>query len=295
MRGPVILALAGALFLFGSCAAGAAVLFFAGARTRPPAAFVGDATVHASLICSSGERAGSDAPTLDARRVALGLDGEVRVADPRTLELTLRGVSGPDVARALVAPRRLALAEALDGVVVIEPGGLPAGVSQRAIDSGGALHFFARSPAELGALASRAPADARLVIGCTSGPTLPTECEGVFVRSGAALDNDDVEHASVAVNELDGAPQVWVVFTPTGASEFATLTRRLVDRRLAILLDDRLVSAPMVREEIASGRAVIEVGRGSSGEAREAEAHSLAVALDVGPALGCAWEIQRID
>jgi preprotein translocase subunit SecD len=115
------------------------------------------------------------------------------------------------------------------------------------------------------------------------------------VRSVAALDNDDVESASVFVNELDGAPQVSIVFTPTGANDFTMLTRRLVQRRLAIVLDDRLASAPLVMEEIAGGRAVITLGRDRSLTALEAEANALAVALDVGPPLGCRWEMQRLE
>lgn len=295
MRGPLVFALVGVLLLVVACLAGAGLVFLSGGRAHTPAGFVGGATVHAWIGCASGEHAATDAPTLDARRAALGLEGEVRVADPRTIELTLHRVSGPDVARALIVPQRLALTEALDGAVVLEPGALPPGVTQRPVGRGGELGFFASSPTELGSLAAHAPADARLVVGCASGPGVPTECEGVFVRSTAALDNDDIESASVFVNELDGRPQVSIVFTPTGTNDFTMLTRRLVQRRLAIVLDDRLTSAPVVMEEIAGGRAVITLGQESSREALEAEANSLAVALDVGTPLGCAWEIQRLE
>lgn len=295
MRGPVIFALVGALLLVVACLAGAGLVFFSGTRARTPAAFVGGATVHAWLGCPSGDLAATDAPVLDARRAALGLEGDVRIADPRTLVVTLRGVPGPDVVLALAVPQRLALTEALDGSVVIEPGALPPGVTQRPVGRGGELGFFASSATELGSLVPHAPADARLVIGCTSEPGAATECEGVFVRSVAALDNDDVESASVFVNELDGAPQVSIVFTPTGTNDFTMLTRRLVQRRLAIVLDDRLVSAPVVMEEIAGGRAVITLGHTSSLTALEAEANALAVALDVGTPLGCRWEMQRLE
>jgi hypothetical protein len=295
MRGPQIFAFVGALLLLIACLAGAAFVFLAGGRTNTPAAFVGGATVHAWIGCPSGDLAATDAPTLDARRTALGLAGEVRIADARTLEVMLRGVSGPDVVRALIVPQRLAFTEALDGSVAIEPSGLPPGVTQRPIGRGGELGFFAGSPTELASLAPLAPADARLVVGCTSAPGGAAECEGVFVRSTAALDNDDVESASVFLDELDGAPQVSLVFTPTGASQFSMLTRRLVQRRLAIVLDDRLASTPVVMEEISGGRAVITLGREGSPTTLEAQANALAVALDVGVPLGCRWELQRLE
>jgi hypothetical protein len=117
--------------------------------------------------------------------------------------------------------------------------------------------------------------------------------EGIFVGRVAVLD-DDGQSASVFVNELDGAPQVSVLFTPSGANDFTRLTRRLVQRRLAIVLDERLASAPLVPEEIPGGRAVITPDRGRFGAALEAEASALAVSLDVGEPPGRSSELQRV-
>lgn len=85
------------------------------------------------------------------------------------------------------------------------------------------------------------------------------------------------------------------MFTADGGRRFALLTRGLVRRRLAIVLDERVLSAPLVQEEIDGGRAVITMGGVGTSEEQLAEARALAVALDVGAPLGCDWTLESID
>jgi preprotein translocase subunit SecD len=61
-----------------------------------------------------------------------------------------------------------------------------------------------------------------------------------------------------------------------GAQQFADLTRELTNRQLAIILDQRVESAPTVNEAITGGRGTI------TGDFTEQEARDLAVALKTG-------------
>lgn len=73
-----------------------------------------------------------------------------------------------------------------------------------------------------------------------------------------------------------GQPVVDLEFTPEGAKKFAALTEANVGRPLAIFLDDRLLTAPVVNEPILDGRAVI------SGNFTADQATQLSVQLNAG-------------
>jgi preprotein translocase subunit SecD len=109
------------------------------------------------------------------------------------------------------------------------------------------------------------------------------------------MGNAHVESASVSIDEMSGSPRVDLVFTADGGQRFAELTRGLVQRRLAIVLDGRVLSAPVVMEEIDGGRAMVTMGGGGSAGTQLAEARALAVALDVGEPLACDWTLESID
>lgn len=264
-----------------------------------PSAWAGAATVRATLSCPSPV-ADADAEVLARRIEALGIDGEARVIDAQHAMLTLRGVRGLDVVHSLIAPYRLEMTEAMDDGellnAAVAPDAVPLGVSVRSVGRDpGALGLFASSPEALAPLGTHAPASSRLAIGCATASGAAPECEGVFVRVPAAITNADVESAEVVVDPERGVPYVAIVFTAAGASRFGLLTRGLVGRRLAIVLDDRLMSAPLVLEEISGGRASLTLGATGALEDVLAEAHALATALDVGTALSCAWALDAVN
>ena len=62
---------------------------------------------------------------------------------------------------------------------------------------------------------------------------------------------------SAAAAHVRGQPSVNVEFDAAGAAAFAAVTRASVGRALAIVLDGRLLSAPVIQTEIAGGRLVI--------------------------------------
>lgn len=117
----------------------------------------------------------------------------------------------------------------------------------------------------------------------------------MFVRTPEPMTNADVESAEVGFDEMTSEPYVSIVFTDAGGARFALLTRGLVRRRLAILVDDEVMSAPVVMGEIPGGRAQITLGSAESAEEMFAEASALAAWLDVGAALACAWQIESIE
>lgn len=54
-----------------------------------------------------------------------------------------------------------------------------------------------------------------------------------------------------------GRPGVEVLFTEEGSRKFAEITGANVNKRMAILVDGKLVTAPLIRAKISGGRAII--------------------------------------
>lgn len=70
----------------------------------------------------------------------------------------------------------------------------------------------------------------------------------------------DLEKAKLDFGSDTGAPQVALEFTADGTAKFASATARLVNRHLAIFLDDQPLTWPRVNTAISDGRAVITGG-----------------------------------
>jgi preprotein translocase subunit SecD len=74
--------------------------------------------------------------------------------------------------------------------------------------------------------------------------------------------------ATVTTDTSTGAPQIDVQFSEVGRELFAAITRENINKRLAIVLDGHLYSAPVIRTEIPGGKAQI-TGSFTQQEARE--------------------------
>jgi preprotein translocase subunit SecD len=81
-----------------------------------------------------------------------------------------------------------------------------------------------------------------------------------LVQKKAPITGRDVATARVSVDQNTSEPYVSVDFNAAGARAFAELTEANVGRRLAIVLDGNVHSAPQIRERIPSGRAQITGG-----------------------------------
>lgn len=99
-------------------------------------------------------------------------------------------------------------------------------------------------------------------------------------NGGAALtsENDNIiEDAGKMRNyEKGGEVQVDMTMTPTAANDWASITGRNIGRQIAIVLDDKVYSAPNVNDKISGGRSQI------SGNFTDAEGDDLANVLKAG-------------
>ncbi len=75
------------------------------------------------------------------------------------------------------------------------------------------------------------------------------------------LTGEDIQNTSVTFDtQRTGQPQVQLVFTSGGAKKFLAITSRIVGKRLAIVLDNQLLQAPVVNPGITGGDVVITGG-----------------------------------
>jgi protein-export membrane protein SecD len=98
----------------------------------------------------------------------------------------------------------------------------------------------------------------------------------VAVRRRVDVDGGDLTDARAANNPQTGEWVVDFTFNSEGARRFADVTRANVNRRFAIVLDGKVISAPVIREPITGGRGQI------SGQFTAASANDLAVLLRAG-------------
>jgi len=97
-----------------------------------------------------------------------------------------------------------------------------------------------------------------------------------LVQKKAAITGRDVTTARVSIDQNTSEPYVSVDFNAAGARAFSDLTDANVGKRLAIVLDGNVHSAPQIRERIPSGRAQITGGFSTD------EATDLAIVLRAG-------------
>lgn len=82
--------------------------------------------------------------------------------------------------------------------------------------------------------------------------------------------------------ELPHDFHVSMTFSPEGAKIFGKLTAENVHRPMAIVLDGKVISAPVINEKIEGGQAQISLGRGMDPQAKMQEAKDLALVLKAG-------------
>jgi preprotein translocase subunit SecD len=98
----------------------------------------------------------------------------------------------------------------------------------------------------------------------------------VAVFSATLMTGDLLADANVRINPQFNEPYVAIDFSPLGARRFDQITAANVGKRMAIVLDDTVYSAPVIRERISGGSAQI------SGAFTEREATDLAIVLRAG-------------
>jgi preprotein translocase subunit SecD len=89
-----------------------------------------------------------------------------------------------------------------------------------------------------------------------------------LIKKQGLMTGEFLTEARVNIDQRFNEPYVGISFNPTGAKLFEQITNNNVNKRLAIILDNNVYSAPNIRERIAGGNAQI-TGSFSMQEARD--------------------------
>lgn len=98
----------------------------------------------------------------------------------------------------------------------------------------------------------------------------------IVVQEKTVMTGDLLADAQVRIDTRFNEPYVAIDFNALGAKRFDQITAANVGKRMAIVLDDTVYSAPVIRERISGGSAQI------SGSFSEQEATDLAIVLRAG-------------
>jgi preprotein translocase subunit SecD len=90
----------------------------------------------------------------------------------------------------------------------------------------------------------------------------------VWVSPTAAIVASDIEKAQPEVDPVDGATRIAIVFTDAGAQKFTDLTAAQVKKLVAMVVDGKVIWAPMVMGMITGKKGVL-YGDGSRGLTQE--------------------------
>ncbi|MDE2007368.1 MAG: protein translocase subunit SecD [Rhodospirillales bacterium] len=112
--------------------------------------------------------------------------------------------------------------------------------------------------------------------GVTLLPMQSDPNEKIAVYDRVDVDGGDLTNATAGTDPQSGQWVVNFAFNSTGARRFADITRTHVGRRFAIVLDGKVLSAPVIREPILGGSGQI------SGNFTAASASDLALLLRAG-------------
>jgi preprotein translocase subunit SecD len=142
----------------------------------------------------------------------------------------------------------------------------------------------------------KAPSGREVNLECEPEPLKKGECKSYrtwLLHDRAAVTGDSLASAEYSPGDFN-EPEVNLVFDAQGARDFEQLTGANVGKRMAIVLDDTVTSAPQIRERIPGGRGRITIGR--IGEEGKKEAQNLALVLKAGalPAPVALGEIRHV-
>ncbi|MEP3277004.1 MAG: protein translocase subunit SecD [Stappiaceae bacterium] len=120
------------------------------------------------------------------------------------------------------------------------------------------------------ALQARPPAGSK-VLYSADDPPIP-----YVIESAAMVEGDDLVDAQTGFDQQTNEPLVTFRFNTSGAQKFGLVTQQNVGRPFAIVLDDHVISAPVIREAILGGSGQI------SGNFTVEGANDLAILLRAG-------------
>ncbi len=146
----------------------------------------------------------------------------------------------------------------------------------------------------------KVPADREVLLECVASAVKKDECSAYrtfLVEKASPLTGENLAGADASLSQLN-EPEVNISFDPAGAREFEKLTEAGVGRRMAIVLDDAVHTAPRINEKIGGGSARITMGRAGAKTFDEwlQDAQTLALVLKAGalPAPVTTGEIRQV-
>lgn len=102
-----------------------------------------------------------------------------------------------------------------------------------------------------------------------------------LVEVAPQITGDDLQDARVEIDQQKNEPYVSMEFKPQGAIRFEKITGENIGRRMAVILDGNVYSAPNIQTKIGGGRAQITLGAGNFNQTMK-EARDLALVLRAG-------------
>lgn len=125
------------------------------------------------------------------------------------------------------------------------------------------------------ALSNGIPAGMEVLYQRETGPDGQERRTPFLLKKVPLMTGEGLTDARVVSGRM-GEPEVSIVFDGRGARQFERITGEYVKKRMAIVLDGMVYSAPVIQTKIGGGRAVI------TGTFTQEEARDLAVALRAG-------------
>jgi preprotein translocase subunit SecD len=209
-------------------------------------------------------------PDLNLKPIGINYQAEIKVHQGLDLQGGTHLVYKADVSKVPDKEKDSAIAGAIN---VIERRINPGGVSEIVIQPAKSLANEYQIIVELPGVSD--PNEAISLIGATAKMDFrEQDASGNFVETG--LTGADFKKASVEINPNTGQPEINIEFNDKGADLFEKITKRNLQKPVAIYLDNQLLSAPIVQSEITSGRGTI------SGSFTLEEAKRLAIQLNAG-------------
>ena len=169
-------------------------------------------------------------------------------------------------------------------------GEVPEGISMvqgRGTNSDGALlnykYATSKDRAALRSfLSDKAPEGTEFLLEETVFPSGEKEYQSYLLYKQAYITGDMLTDARVSIDQQKNRPYVSMNFDKNGARIFADVTGKYVKRKMAIVLDEKINSAPVIQSKIEGGSAMITLNSMGDYNTIFAEAKDLALVLRAG-------------
>ena len=101
--------------------------------------------------------------------------------------------------------------------------------------------------------------------------SIPGLEEKFYLQDEVLLSNEDIQFAFPVKRQEHSV--IELTFTEAGKEKFAQITKENVGKKMGVLIDDKLIMAPIIRAPILEGKAIID------GNFSEEEAEKIANAI----------------